>query len=97
MAWDCLFFNRFFVLTFTVSAIIKVLEVATNEPDPELETVARPATESLFHIQRVAEGMFDLSRGKNREDRAPENHFNRYAASVGLINGRKPDAFDVSG
>lgn len=77
--------------------MIKVLEVATNEPIPQLDTAARPATESMFHIQRVAEGMFDLSRGKNREDRPPQNHFNRYAASMGLINGRKPDAFDVSG
>lgn len=58
----------------------------------------RPATESLLHTQRIAEGLFDISRGAGgRSAGGPgSSDYDRYCSKLPLVEGRVPDAFDVS-
>ena len=69
----------------------------TNSPAPE--GGSRPATESLLHTQRIAEGFFDLSRGVGAAaggGSPGDGAFERFRAGVPRVGGRHPDAFDVS-
>lgn len=64
----------------------------------------RPATESLLHTQRIAEGLFDVSRAAvgraggsgNVGGTGTTSAFDTYSASLPKTTDRRLDAFNVS-
>ena len=76
------------------------MDAETEEHGSGLVQGSGPATESLFHTQRIAEGMFQLSRngtGSGSYTRGSvDSPFSRYAAKIEHGNEKGPDAFDVS-
>lgn len=73
----------------------------TEEAGAALPEGSRPATESLLHTLKIAEGLFDVSRTHGRHEsgthqgNANGNDYDKYVAKLALPEGQHADAFDV--